>query len=70
MRFSTLLRIRYNLRSNDSASPPVINTCFTAGSVDKASLPKISELVGTARKCISVNPSRSTSSIKTRRMSP
>ena len=40
-----------------------MNTCLISGSVARASLPKQLGLVGTLRRCISVSPSRSISSI-------
>ena len=69
MRFSIRLRMIYSVRSRLAVSlAPVMNTCLISGSVARASLPRIEELTGTLRRCINVNPSRSTSSIRMLRM--
>ena len=63
-RFSILFLIIYSLRSAVSLSAnPVMKICLMSGSLARAASPRISGQVGTLRRCISVSPSFSISSI-------
>ena len=72
MRFSIFFLIIYKVRgkvSTLSSDTPVMKICLMSGSVLNADSPRHSGFVGTVRRCISCNPSRSISSIITLRIS-